>query len=78
VPAKHLRYRFEQDIVDELLKLQWWQYDEDFIVALPHDDIRAAISMLQARISVTTADRAMPPHHKEVGADGQRRSVLAV
>jgi acetyltransferase-like isoleucine patch superfamily enzyme len=78
VPAKHLRYRFEQDIVDELLKLQWWQYDEDFIVALPHDDIRAAISMLQARISVTTANRVMPPHHKEVGADGQRRSVLAV
>jgi hypothetical protein len=75
VPAKHIRYRFDPDVVSKLLKLQWWQYDEDFIVALPHDDIHAAILMLEARISVTTANRVMSPHHKEAGSDPQRRAV---
>ena len=29
VPAKIIRYRFEQSIIDQLLKLQWWYLPED-------------------------------------------------
>ncbi|MEF1172713.1 CatB-related O-acetyltransferase [Vibrio sinaloensis] len=28
-PARHIKYRFENDIVDGLLKSQWWTFSED-------------------------------------------------
>ena len=27
VPAKHIKFRFEQDIINKLLKLKWWEKD---------------------------------------------------
>ncbi len=32
VPAKILRYRFTQDQIQELLKIAWWDWDDDKIV----------------------------------------------
>lgn len=29
VPAKVIKYRFDQDIIDKLLKLQWWNWSDD-------------------------------------------------
>ena len=29
VPAKVIKYRFEQSIIDKLLELQWWNYSDD-------------------------------------------------
>jgi acetyltransferase-like isoleucine patch superfamily enzyme len=29
VPAKLIRYRFEDDVVRQLLELQWWNWNED-------------------------------------------------
>jgi len=29
IPAKVIKYRFDQQIIDELLKLQWWNMSED-------------------------------------------------
>lgn len=31
VPAKIIRYRFDPFVVDKLLELQWWNYDESVI-----------------------------------------------
>lgn len=31
VPAKVIRYRFSQDVIEELLHLKWWDMDEDFL-----------------------------------------------
>jgi acetyltransferase-like isoleucine patch superfamily enzyme len=31
VPAKVLKYRFDEDMVKKLLKLKWWHWDEDKI-----------------------------------------------
>lgn len=31
VPAKIIRYRFSQEVIDELLKIRWWEQDEEFI-----------------------------------------------
>ncbi|CQB50497.1 Chloramphenicol acetyltransferase [Vibrio cholerae] len=28
-PAKHIKYRFESDVVDALLKLQWWTFRDE-------------------------------------------------
>lgn len=29
VPARIIKYRFSQDIIDELQKIQWWNWDDD-------------------------------------------------
>lgn len=29
VPAKVIKYRFSQDIIDKLLKMQWWDWQEE-------------------------------------------------
>lgn len=31
VPAKHLRYRFTEEQIHQLLKIQWWNWDEEKI-----------------------------------------------
>ncbi len=31
IPAKLIRYRFDRDVIDELLALQWWDRDMDWI-----------------------------------------------
>ena len=28
VPAKLIKYRFEKNQIDELLKIKWWEWDE--------------------------------------------------
>lgn len=36
VPAKILKYRFSQEVIQELLDLKWWdKEDEDILTALP-------------------------------------------
>ncbi len=30
-PAKHINWRFSQDLIDELLEIQWWNLDKEFI-----------------------------------------------
>ena len=40
VPAKIIRYRFSEEIINKLLELQWWDYPADFLCnQLPFDDI---------------------------------------
>ncbi len=31
VPAKVIRYRFPPDVIEELLRMKWWNMDEDFL-----------------------------------------------
>lgn len=30
-PAKHIKYRFEPDVIDKLLKIKWWDFEVDQI-----------------------------------------------
>lgn len=32
VPAKVIKYRFEQPIIDALLKIKWWEWDDEKII----------------------------------------------
>lgn len=47
VPAKIIKYRFEQSIIDKLLELKWWDYPENFIVNLPFNDVQQCIEILE-------------------------------
>lgn len=31
-PARILRYRFSEEIIERLLKLKWWDFDPDLIL----------------------------------------------
>ena len=56
VPARVIKYRFEQPIIDKLLELKWWDYPEDFIVKLPFDNIEKCIELLEENRHLRTSD----------------------
>ena len=47
VPAKIIRYRFSQEVIDKLLELQWWYLPDDVIKQIPYDNIDEAIKFLE-------------------------------
>lgn len=38
LPAKHLKYRFDEKIIDALQKSEWWNYKVESFVGLPASD----------------------------------------
>lgn len=55
-PAKLIRYRFSEDIVDRLLKAQWWDRPLEEITSLPFDDIEACLVALGYPSKSTAAE----------------------
>jgi acetyltransferase-like isoleucine patch superfamily enzyme len=51
VPARVLKYRFDEDIVRELLELKWWRYDIADFGEVDWSDIRSAIGTIKAKIA---------------------------
>ena len=47
VPARVLRYRFDEKTITELLKLQWWDLPDDQVAKLPFNDIGACIKQIK-------------------------------
>ena len=43
VPAKVLKYRFPQHIINELLELKWWELPYEFVKTLPFNNIEECI-----------------------------------
>lgn len=46
VPAKIIRYRFDEKTINILLESKWWLWDDDLIKQIPYDDINKAIDFL--------------------------------
>lgn len=42
-----VKYRFEQNVIDELLKLKWWDLEDEQIANLPFSDINECIKILK-------------------------------
>ena len=51
VPAKVLRYRFDEATVKELLELKWWNYDLADFGELDWSDVKGAIAQIKKRIA---------------------------
>lgn len=51
VPAKVLRYRFDEETVKELLELRWWDYDLADFGGLDWSDVRGCIAKIRERAS---------------------------
>ncbi len=47
VPAKVIRYRFDEQIISELLDIKWWYLDDRYLTNLPFDDIVECIKQLK-------------------------------
>lgn len=48
VPAKIIKYRFSQDIVEQLLNLKWWDLNDEEIKNLTFNDIDQCIKELKS------------------------------
>lgn len=47
VPAKIIKYRFTEKVIQELLELRWWDLDIETIKKIPYDNIETAIDFLK-------------------------------
>lgn len=47
VPARVIRYRFDEKTIKKLLDLQWWNLPDDIIKDIPYDNIEKAIEFLE-------------------------------
>ncbi|MEA2019854.1 MAG: CatB-related O-acetyltransferase [Campylobacterota bacterium] len=47
VPAKIIKYRFTEDIIEKLLDLKWWDLDIESIKKLPFSNIQECIGKLE-------------------------------
>ncbi len=47
VPAKLIKYRFDENIRKQLLELKWWDLPEKFIITLPFEDIDKCIEKIR-------------------------------
>lgn len=50
LPAKVLRRRLPDDVVAELLRLQWWRYSPNQLSGVPFDDPHAAVAEIARRV----------------------------
>lgn len=47
VPAKIIRYCFDEETIKQLLELKWWDLDDEIIKQIPYDNIDKAIEFLK-------------------------------
>jgi virginiamycin A acetyltransferase len=47
VPAKIIKYRFNNGVISKLLCLKWWEMDENILKGLPFNDIDRCIKILE-------------------------------
>jgi acetyltransferase-like isoleucine patch superfamily enzyme len=47
-PAKHIRFRFPEDVVGRLLRAKWWQLDLGFLNRVDFRDVEAVLDLLEA------------------------------
>ena len=48
IPAKVMRYRFNEEIIQQLLELKWWELDDEIIKQIPYDNIEESIIFLKS------------------------------
>ena len=51
VPAKTLRYRFDEGTIRELIRLKWWNYDLAEMGELDWSDIGSCLARIKAKIA---------------------------
>lgn len=73
VPARIIKYRFEPEIIAELLRLGWWKYGLTALDGVDFTDIRQALAMIDYNIESGKAQFYQSPL---VRVDDQRNFSL--
>lgn len=47
IPARIIKYRFDNKMISDLLKIKWWDMSEDIISTLPLHDVKQCIKLLK-------------------------------
>ena len=61
VPAKVIRYRFDEDQIAQLLDLEWWRFSPNQLAGISYDDVDVSIKEIRHRI-----DEGMAPYEPDV------------
>ena len=48
-PAKIIRYRFNEETIQKLLRLKWWEFDDEFLRTLPYENVNDCITALEQK-----------------------------
>lgn len=60
IPAKVLRMRFPQQVIDRMLEARWWRFDARALSGLPFDRPMDALKLLEERIATGAIAEAPP------------------
>lgn len=61
VPARVIRYRFDEETIARLLEVRWWRFTPNQLSGIVFDDIHAALDEVERRIAA-----GMTPYEPEV------------
>jgi acetyltransferase-like isoleucine patch superfamily enzyme len=61
-PAKIIKYRFNQNIIDRLNRLQWWNYDLRGMKGVDFSNIEVAIDQLETALANGTLEERKPKY----------------
>jgi acetyltransferase-like isoleucine patch superfamily enzyme len=70
IPAKLVRYRFEPEIVEELLRLRWWNYGLSALKGVDFTDVRTAVTTIDRNIASGVA-QSYSGRIVNIGANGE-------
>lgn len=51
VPARVIRFRFDEKTIERLMKIRWWRFSLDDLFGLPFNDIHTTLGMLEERLA---------------------------
>lgn len=53
VPAKIIKYRFDEETIERLLRVKWWDYhlDQTILEGIQYSDVNAALDMIERAIA---------------------------
>lgn len=54
-PAKIIKYRHSPEIIDQLLKSEWWNFDIEYLRTLPLNDVREFLKAIESSPSLPKA-----------------------
>lgn len=76
VPAKVIKLRVDEAIVERLLEIKWWSYTPESLLGLPFDNVEEAINGLLDRRAKGSLS-ALDPHVVRLGAKGVVTSQIS-
>ena len=77
VPARHIGFRFTEDIRHRLLASEWWNLDHDVIQRLPYRDALQAVAALETSLGPPNAsEKALSPRSQSRPQPGPELSMI--